>query len=113
MCRALKVLCAAPSPERLAELKGGSVSVHWELAGGAISVAELADQVTGYGPDIVVLDASLGPAAVAAARSGAKTVQVISVGVEVIPGADGHAATPDEIRDAILGAPRPGGPVRG
>jgi len=113
MCRALKVLCAAHSSERLAELKRGSISVHWELAGGATSVAELADQITGYGPDIVVLDATLGADAVAAARSGAKTVRVISVGSQAIPGADGHVATPDEIRDAILGAPRPGGPVRG
>jgi hypothetical protein len=111
MCRALKVLCAAPSSERLAELKRGAVSVQWELTGGATSVSELGDQVRRYRPDVVVLDARLGADGLAAARAGGGTARVISVGSE-LPEADGHAVTSEDIREAILGAPRPGGPVR-
>ncbi|HXF57070.1 MAG TPA: hypothetical protein VNO34_05790 [Actinomycetota bacterium] len=110
MCRALKVLCAAPTPERLGELKRAAVSAQWELVGGATSVEELGRQVGEWGPDVVVVDGSLGAAAVEAARRARSTVRVVAVGR--VDGADLVAPTLAEVRDAILGLPGPGGPVR-
>ena len=112
MCRALKVLCAAPGRERLDELKRAAVSAHWELAGGAASLPELAGQLEQWRPDVVVLEGDLGPAAVGlcrAARPGARIVVVRAVAPA--EGADATIDSLEDVRAAILGVPRPGGPV--
>jgi hypothetical protein len=111
MCRALKVLCAASTRERLAELKRAAVSVHWEMVGGALSVAELAEQVELHAPDVVVVDESLGAAGVDAVRAAPSSTRLVAVGT--LPNADAMAGDIDDVRDAILGVPRAGGPVRG
>jgi hypothetical protein len=46
-----------------------------------------------------------------ACRVGKPGVRVVSVGS--LAGADEEAASLEEVRAAILGLPRPGGPVRG
>src|SRR5918992_1600782 len=79
MCRALKILCAAPTPERLAELKRATVTVHWELVGGATSVDELAAQIEEWNPDVVVFDKSFGPDGEAPARRAKDAIRVIVV----------------------------------
>jgi len=111
MCRALKVLCAASSPERLDELKRAAVSAHLELAGGATSARELAEQVELHGPDVVVLDESLGGEAVGTVRAARPTARIVGVGS--VAGADVEAAAVEDIRDCILGVRRTGGPVGG
>ena len=111
MCRALRVLCAARSPERLAELKGASVSPNWELVGGSTSVGELAGQVTELSPDVVVLDEAIGNGAVAAVRAARDGARIVSVGPA--DGADEVVGSLEEIRAAVLGLSRPGGPVLG
>lgn len=110
MCRALRVLCAAADPARLAELKRASVGIHWELVGGAPSVQELQRQVAEFGPDVVVVDASLGPEAVACVRGAPRNVRLVALGS--LPGADAEVAELGDVRGAIVGLPRPGGPVR-
>ncbi|HEY3209330.1 MAG TPA: SGNH/GDSL hydrolase family protein [Actinomycetota bacterium] len=110
MCRALTVLCAASDRARLGELKRASVAVEWELAGGATSLEELAAQVADLRPDVVVIDAALGPQAVAKAKEAKPGIRVVSIGP--LPQADEEAASLEEVRAAILGLPRPGGPVR-
>ncbi len=102
MCRALKILCAAPTPERLAELKRATVTVHWELVGGATSVEELAAQIEEWNPDVVVLDKGFGSDGEVRARKVKETVRIV-----VVEGADAEL-----VRQAILGLPQPGGPVR-
>ena len=102
MCRALKILCAAPTPERLAELKRATVTVHWELVGGATSVGELAAQIEEWTPDVVVLDKGFRFDGQARAREVNETVRIVVV----------EALDADSIREAILGLPQPGGPVR-
>lgn len=110
MCRALTVLCAAPDRERLSALKGAAVSAHWELVGGALTVDELVKQLDEFKPDVVVVDATLGPEAGALARDVRPGVRVVSLGS--MPGADVEAAAADDVRAAVLGIPPPGGPVR-
>ena len=111
MCRALRVLCAARSPERLAELKGATVSSIWELVGGSTSVGELARQVAELGPDVVVVDGAMGEGAVAAARAARERTRIVSVGPT--DSADEVVANLEEIRAAVLRLPRPGGPILG
>jgi hypothetical protein len=110
MCRALKVLCAAVTPDRLAELKRASVSVHWELVGGATSLSDLLLQVEAERPDVVVIHRGLGEKAVAAVRRLDQSVRIVGAGE--LPGSDANAESLELIREAILGLPRPGGPVR-
>ena len=111
MCRSLKVLCAAPGPDRLRALKRATVSASWELVGGVGDEADLLAQLTSWRPDVVVLQ-DMGEGAVALVRRTMPLARIVSVGVAV-PGADAWAGTQDDVRGAVLGMPRPGGPVRG
>jgi len=111
MCRALKVLCAAPGRDRLGQLKRATVSTNWELVGGAASIEEVREQIDSWRPDVVVFDAALGPEAVETARAALDRVRIVTVGSAIV-GADDVAASLDEVRAAVLGLPRPGGPIR-
>ena len=102
MCRALKILCAASTPERLAEMKRATVSVNWELVGGATSVDELAGEIEEWNPDVLVLDAALAPGAESRAREVKETVRIVVA----------EAVDADSVRQAILGLQQPGGPIR-
>jgi DNA-binding NarL/FixJ family response regulator len=106
----MKVLCAAPDAESLGALKRASVSATWELVGGASTADELVRQLDHHAPDVVVVDASLPDLDLAAVRRAAPRVRVIALGM--LDGADGVAPTPERVRDAILGLPPVGGPVR-
>jgi hypothetical protein len=111
MCRALRVLCAASDPDRLGRLKRASVSVHWELVGGATAVEEVGAQAGEWRPDVVVVDAALGVEAVHAVRKIWPAARIVSVGE--LAGADARADSMEGVREAVLGLPRPGGPVTG
>jgi DNA-binding NarL/FixJ family response regulator len=107
MCRALKVLCAAPGQGRLAEVKRAVVSAHWELVGGARTTEDLVQQLDEWEPDVVVVDLGLGREAADRVRESRPGARVVTVG------AGGDAETDEDVKAAILGLPRPGGPVRG
>jgi DNA-binding NarL/FixJ family response regulator len=110
VCRALTILCAAPDEESLRALKVAAVSATWELVGGASTAEELVRQLDDHAPDVVVVDAALPGVNVTAIRRAAPRVRVIALGT--LAGADGVAPTPERVRDAILGLPPVGGPVR-
>lgn len=110
MCRGLRVLCAADGRERLAAVKRAAVGASWEVEGGAASLEELVEQLDGARPDVVVLDAGLGPEAAAIVRRVRPSARVVGFGH--VPGADAHGDSAEELRAAILGLPKPGGPVR-
>ena len=110
MCRVLKVLCAAPDRERLSELKRAASGSRWELVGGACSVKELERQMAEFEPDVVVVDAGLGDHAVDSVRGAGRPARLVAVGR--LARADAEASEIGEVRAAILGLPRPGGPVR-
>lgn len=109
MCRALRVLCAAISSERLAELRTATISVHWELVGGATSTPELLLQIEELNPDVIVVHSGLGAEAVAAVRALKAGIRIVAVGE--VPGADASIQSIKYVREAILGLPRPGGPI--
>lgn len=108
MCRALKILCAAPTPSNLAELKRVTVSVHWELVGGATSDEDLISQIEAWNPDVVVFDSRLGSDVERRVREAKETVRVVVVD----PGEGEDVYKKERIRQAIVGLPQPGGPVR-
>jgi hypothetical protein len=110
MCRALRVLCAAVTAGRLAELRRATVSAHWELVGGATSLTELLLQIEAEHPDVVVVHAGLGEGAVPAVRRLDQRIRIVGIGR--VPGADEQTDSISHVREAILGLPRPGGPVR-
>jgi hypothetical protein len=70
----------------------------------------LEGQVTEWQPDVVVIDAQLGEVAVAALRRIRPSIRIVSLGS--LSGADAEAPSQEDVRAAILGLPRPGGPVR-
>jgi DNA-binding NarL/FixJ family response regulator len=100
-CRALTVLCAAPTPDRLRELRRAAVAAEWELVGGAISIEELIAQARELRPNVIVLDAALGPEAAIRAREVLPRARIVSVGE--LQGADAGAASLADVRAAILG----------
>ena len=91
-------------------LKRAAVSVDWELVGGAVSLDELDAQLATWAPDVVAIDAGLGADAPARVKERLPRAQVAVIGADQ---AAGQALSRDEVRAAILGLPRPGGPVRG
>jgi hypothetical protein len=119
VCRSLKVLCAAPGPERLQALKEASVGAAWELVGGAASLEELAAQIAERAPDVVVVDDGLS-GGVEAAREASPQARIVALARDLdggeAPSWDGgptvSVRTLEEVRPAILGTPSPGGPVR-
>jgi hypothetical protein len=108
MCRALKVLCVAPDPEALTALKRAAVSADWELTPGATDEATALDQLGEEHPHVVVAVGGFG-GFVAEARRRLPYVRIVTD--RDVPGASAVVADPADLRDAIKGLPRPGGPV--
>jgi DNA-binding NarL/FixJ family response regulator len=111
VCRALRVLCAASAADRLAKLKNAAASAHWEVVGGAASLDELLKQLGEWGPDVVIIDASMGTRAVRAVRTARPQTRIVTLGAEAA-GGDGAAETMKDVARAVLGLPKPGGPVQ-
>jgi hypothetical protein len=110
VCRALKVLCAAPDRERLTALKYAAVSKEYELTGGATDAEALQRQIDELEPDVVVVAAELA-GAIEAVRAAYPSLRIVAVGAEA-EAADDWVEDLQEVRSAVLGLPRPGGPVR-
>ncbi len=108
MCRALKVLCAAGDPVRLAELKRLAASTSWEVVGGALSLEDLLRQITERDPDVVVFHPDLAGDVEVPALQIKPTVRIVSSGLA--EGGDSGVRR-DALRAAILGLRGPGGPV--
>lgn len=109
MCRALKVLCVASDRQALTALKRAAVSAEWELAPGATTEDDALAQLEAERPHVLVVFGDL-QGLVSRAREGWPHVRVICD--RDLPGATVVVTTPEEIRDAVKGLPRPGGPVR-
>lgn len=108
MCRALKVLCAAGNPARLAELKRSAVSTSWELVGGALSLEGLLRQVTECDPDVVVFHPGFPGDVEGQVLRVKPTIRVVSSGLAEGEEIDSRR---EALRAAILGLRGPGGPV--
>jgi hypothetical protein len=107
VCRALTVLCVARNRESLAALKRATVSADWELARGAVGEDEALAAIEEERPHVLVAFGSF-PRLIAEARERLPALRVVAdreaTGVDVI-------ASLDDVREAVLGPARPGGPV--
>ena len=109
MCRALKVLCVAEDPPALAALKLAAVSADWELTMGATNERDALAQLHEDRPHVIV---AFGPfqGFVRSALDAYPYLRVIAD--RDLPGASVVTASLEEVRRAVKGRPRLGGPVR-
>jgi hypothetical protein len=110
VCRALKVLCVAPDLETLAALKRASSSADWELTAGAVDEDAALAQLDDERPHVVVAFGDV-EGFVRRARELHPFLRIVTD--RDLPGATVVAASLEEVRGAVKGLPRPGGPVRG
>jgi hypothetical protein len=108
VCRALKVLCLAEDPAALAALKRAAVSADWELTPGATGPEEAARQLHEERPHVVVAFGSF-EGFLARALEAYPALRVVTD--RNVPGAGAVVGSLEEVRSAVLGRPRPGGPV--
>lgn len=109
VCRALKVMCVAPDREALSALKRSAVSAEWELAAGAVSPEDALAQVDEEKPHILVVWGEGFEGFLARALELRPAMRVIAD--RDLLGAQAVVGSLEEVRDAIFGRPRPGGPV--
>lgn len=109
MCRALRVLCAAPDAASLQALKQAAVSQAWEFVGGATSAEDAIAQVGEWEPDVLVFFGVLATDLTARAREVEPLIRTVVIG----PGdADAQVIRVEEVKVAIAGLDRPPGPIR-
>jgi hypothetical protein len=108
MCRALKVLCVAEDDGALRALKRATVSVEWELAGGATNESDAIGQIDAERPHVLVV---FGPfeRLIALAREGFPGMRIVTD--RDAPGATAVATSMEEVRGIVRSIPRSGGPV--
>lgn len=109
MCRALKVLCVAEGADALTALKQATVSTEWELVAGAADESEALRQLHEERPHVVVV---FGPFEDFVARAVDAYPALRVVSDRALPGVSALVGSADEVRSAVLGRARPGGPVR-
>jgi hypothetical protein len=109
VCRALKVLCVASDRPALVALKRTAVSAEWELAPGATTEDDALAQLEAERPHVLVVSGDF-EGLVSRAREDFPNLRIICD--RDLPGATVVVTSPEEIRDAVKGPPRPGGPVR-
>jgi hypothetical protein len=109
MCRALTVLCVAPDVAALAELKQATIGAEWELAPGATDEDDALTQLETERPHVLVAFGDLAHL-VSVARELYPGLRILTD--RELPGASAIVSSPAEVRDAVKGLPRPGGPVR-
>lgn len=110
MCRAIKVLCVAPDPEALGALKRAAVGAEWELSPGAITEEEALAQLGDGRPHIMVTFGNKFAQLPAVARAKYPGMRIVA-DFEA-PEVDEVAKSLEDVRPAIVGAPRPSGPIR-
>lgn len=109
MCRALKVLCVTPDVDALAALKRAAVTAEWELSPGATTEQEALAQLKSERPHVLIVFGDFA-GLVGKAREAYPFMRIVAD--RDLPGATVVAASMEEVRDAIKGLHRPGGPVR-
>jgi hypothetical protein len=111
MCRSLQVLCVAGGRPSLQALKRAAVAQEWELTPGATTMKEALDQLDERKPHVLIAWGAFADL-VREARDRFPTLRIIAVGRRPIPEADVNLTAINGVRNAILGVPPPGGPVR-
>ena len=111
MCRALQVVCVAAGEPSLRTLKRAAVSKDWELTLGATDADAALEQIAERRAHVLVAWGAFGDL-VRRARERFPGLRIVAVGRTPIEEADVNLNSIKGVRDAVLGVPPPGGPVR-
>ena len=111
MCRALLILCVASGRPSLQALKKAAVAQEWELTPGATTTVEALDQLDERKAHVLVAWGAFA-ALVREARDRYPRLRIIAIGRTPIEEADVNLTAIKGVREAILGTPPVGGPVR-
>ncbi len=103
------VLCVASDQQALTDVKRAAVSAEWELAPGATTEADALAQLETEQPHVLVVFGEF-EGLVSRARESRPYLRIVCD--RDMPGATVVVGSPGEIRDAVKGLPRPGGPIR-
>jgi len=103
------VLCVAPDGDALAALKRAAVSAEWEVSPGAATEQEALARLQSERPHVLVVFGDFA-GLVGKAREAFPFMRIVAD--RDVPGATVVVASMEEVRDAVKGLPRPGGPVR-
>jgi hypothetical protein len=109
VCRALKVLCLAEDEVALAALKRAALSADWELTAGATGEQDAIRQLHEERPHVVVAFGPFG-GFVATALEAFPYLRVIAD--RDLSGSAVVVTSLEDVRAAVRGGSRPGGPVR-
>jgi hypothetical protein len=104
----VKVLCVAPDEATLAEVRRASVAAEWELTLGATDETGALGLVDVERPHVLVAFGDF-ERLVALVRERFPAMRIVTD--RAAPGASAVVAGPDEVREAIRGLARPGGPI--
>ena len=110
MCRALQVLCVAGGEPSLDALKRAAVGQEWEVSG-AVGAEAALRELSARSPHILVVWGAFGDL-VRQAREASPGLRIVAVGRSPMAEADVNLSSIKDVRNAILGVPPPGGPVR-
>jgi hypothetical protein len=111
MCRALQIVCVAAGEPSLRTLKRAVVSQDWELTAGATNADAALHQIAQRKAHVLVTWGAFADL-VGRARKRFPGLRIVTVGRSPLDGADVHVTSIKQARDAILGSPPVGGPVR-
>ena len=111
MCRALQILCVASGRPSLQALKKAAVAQEWELTPGATTMAEALDQLDERKAHVLVAWGAFADL-VKEARDRYPTLRIIAIGKRPMEEADVNLTAINGVREAIIGQPPVGGPVR-
>jgi hypothetical protein len=111
VCRALQIVCVSAGESSLRSLKKAVTAAEWELTAGATREEDALAQLDGRNAHVLVTWGAFGDL-VKRARERHPGLRIIAVGRTEIPDADVNVRSIKDVRDAILGTPPPGGPVR-
>ena len=111
MCRALQILCVASGRPSLQALKKSAVAQEWELTPGATTMVEALDQLDERKPHVLVAWGRFADL-VKEARDRYPMMRIIAIGKTPVEEADVNLPGIRGLREAILGTPPVGGPVR-
>ena len=112
MCRALTVVTAAADRDSLLALKAAASGAGWELAPGATAADQAVAQIAQRGAHVLVVWGGVDDL-VARARGAWPDLRIIQVTTgPADPRASAIVGSLEAVREAILGPPPPGGPVR-
>ena len=105
------VLCVAAGRPSLQALKRAAVAQEWELTPGATTMKEALDQLDERKPHVLIAWGAFADL-VREARDRFPTLRIIAIGRRPLEEADVNLPAIKGVREAILGVPPVGGPVR-